>query len=331
VIPVFLLLSFAPAECSYDDHRDQAECYIAAAAEAQKAHDHEARVHRLYLAHREYLHLFDETHSPADLCRARTVLAKARRLKPTPPPLVERFRKSAKDTSARERAAGVDCTPRKKDPDERLLAAKQPTEPEPAGATAELSVGDGSTEQAGPLTTAASGAEATVTAGAPEAHAGEPVTHEPPALAASAPDAEPSPAGAEGPEAAPAQPPLRARDIHKRRARLGGSVACFLASGGFAGAMAGILVKRGELTQELWALDAKIDREGRDATPAEYAQERQGDRRYGVLTITAAVMGIGAVGGIVGGVLLLPKKPRQVLALPWTSPHAAGLTLEGRF
>lgn len=123
MISVLLFLSLAPAQCDYANHECQAARYIELAREDR---DHASRVQRLYMAHREYLYLFDATHKREALCRARNVLSEALALKPTPSQLVERFRKSGDDTTAREHKAGIDCAPRKKSAstNERRLASK---------------------------------------------------------------------------------------------------------------------------------------------------------------------------------------------------------------
>lgn len=116
MIHVLLFLSLTTEACPDSNHGCKAERWVAKADESGEAGDHEKRAQRLYLAHREYLSLFDATHQPESLCRARVVLREAREGVPMPPDLVERFRTSEQDAVAREREAKVHCAAKKTTP-----------------------------------------------------------------------------------------------------------------------------------------------------------------------------------------------------------------------
>ena len=80
-------------------------------------------------------------------------------------------------------------------------------------------------------------------------------------------------------------------------------------------------------------LEARIDTAGRDATPDEYALADAANQRYGRLTLAAGITGAAATTSLFAGVLLLATPPRRarLLALPWSGPRAAGLSLHARF
>lgn len=125
MIPVLVLLSFAPATCDRTDHRCQAERYTSLAGESRRAGDHADRALRLYLAHREYLYLFDVTGEPGALCGARAALDEARTIEPLPTHLIDRLGKSALEVSARARKAKVECAPHSKAARARRTAERQ--------------------------------------------------------------------------------------------------------------------------------------------------------------------------------------------------------------
>lgn len=314
---IALLLSLALAEgtCDPSNHRCWAETLMA------KQGDQASRVQSLYLAHRAYLNLFDAEREPEALCRAREALAQALALQPTPAHLVDRLRKSKEDAAKRERqAGGVKCnTKRRKSTQAQHVARARDAagpvespEPPPLLPAKAPSPAPVSSEPDPPVEVSA------------RTETSERSEEPPPLLPIRR---RPQPEAAQAPP--PAVPPAAAD--RRQRARTGGGVVLLLGSAGFAGGMAAALVRRGELSRTLYAFEAMIDAEGRDATPAEYAHVHELNGDYRMLTLAAGVTGTASALGVIVGVALLAKQPRQVLALPWSGPRAAGLTLQGRF
>lgn len=93
------------------------------------------------------------------------------------------------------------------------------------------------------------------------------------------------------------------------------------------------LDQRAAVLANFRALEARIDTAGRDATPDEYALADAANQRYGRLTLLAGITGAAATTSLLTGIILLATPPRRArrLALPWSGPRAAGLSLHARF
>ena len=95
--------------------------------------------------------------------------------------------------------------------------------------------------------------------------------------------------------------------------------------------MGASLHQRADVLAGFRDLQARIT--DRDATPDEYAQAAAANRRYGNLTVVAGLTGAAATASLLAGAILLATPPRRarLLAVPWTLPRSAGLSLHARF
>lgn len=130
---------------------------------------------------------------------------------------------------------------------------------------------------------------------------------------------------------APAPAPLPPRTTRRPPARIAGGVTLLLASAGLAAGMGASLHQRAEVLAGFRDLKARIT--DRDATPDEYAQAAAANHRYGNLTVVAGLTGAAATASLLAGAILLATTPRRarLLAVPWTLPRSAGLSLRARF
>lgn len=291
-----LLFAAPPADCAVDDHACKAERFAVLAAQTT---DPILRAQRLYAAHRSFLFLHQKTGSPAALCQARTLLEQVLAIQPRPEALTAPLRKAEDDLREREATTQIDCTPISRPAPRKKPSPRVPSTPAPTFAQPPS----------------------------------EPLLLDPPPaviegdlLPVNAPPPTPSAARPAPPSLPAARPPVS-------RARLGSGLGLLLASAALAAGMGVSLDQRAAVLANFRALEARIDTAGRDATPDEYALADAANQRYGRLTLLAGITGAAATTSLLTGIILLATPPRRarLLAFPWSTPRAAGLSLHARF
>lgn len=291
-----LLLLAAPAECAVDDHACKTDRFTVLAAQSS---DPAVRAQRLYAAHRSALSLHQKTGDLAALCRARALLDQSLAIDPRPEALVTPLEKAEADLRALESQHPPDCTPTRPTPRKKPARPAPPQEQPPSRPTV-VELLDPTSPPALP----------------PESVAPPP----PPELLDSPQHTDPI----KPPPSSPAPP-------RRSPARTTSGITLLLTSAGLAAGMAASLHERTNVLATFRDLESRT--QGRDATPDEYAFAAAANRRYGRLTALAGFTGAAATTSILAGILLLATPPRRarLLALPWSAPRTAGLSLHARF
>lgn len=297
------------AKCPLTDNRCKGLEY---ARRASAATDDVERGLALYVAHRSFMSLFDETAEGRDLCKSRRYFDRGVSLRALHPEQRERFIKSRAELERREKEAGVDCSPRKPkaaEPELPPMLAVRPRQPQGSDHTP-------------------------ATAGSVPADIAAKTTTETPEAAAvtSAQTRERSGVSA---TRAPAMPSVAPPSPAPRRwtSRAWAGLGTLLGGAGLLGGMAASLQGRQAANERIAALDRQIEAENRMPTAEEGAQVARATVRWHSLTAMAAITGAAGVVAVVTGAVLLGTglRRRSVDLAPWGAVGSAGVVLHGRF
>lgn len=313
----------APSTCPTGDNR----CVGMLNRERARTASEVNRGRYLYAAHRAFMFSYNATGEVNDLCESRKAFDEGKKI--AKDAFGERFAKSEPLLAERERVGTARC--RASAPGAgKPKRSSAPTRPAP---------------QAAPATEADGGllaipvrqpdAMANSTASAGLLNVGPAVTIAPPTTAAPAVQAVAAtsePASTDS-IASPSGPNTDAPTSKLRLRRVTAGAALLLTSGAFAAGFGVSLSARGEINRSIEALDAQILAEQRNPSEEEKTSERALNADYRRLTTVAGVTGAAAVlalGTSAALFALIPRRTR-VAALPWGTPRAVGLSIQGRF